>query len=306
MSKHKKKTSSRQHTERTASDIPEHLVPYILNMTDPEEDRHLDPPGCYSDFLETPYPVYRDGRKGAFEVSVFYDHRCAFYYWMKWKRNKCRKHEIEQKDFEAPNLVSMDWHNDFGGFCDFDKDSIQSLNQASNLGEIALFTWLGLRALNDGHILPALWLNAIGDVYLITKQKGQKKEIRCIEDCFGNPHRVHYVKSLNEFARRWEQSDYDSQSRQIYWDIDLDYFTKGDQLNGPIMSEKEICKMFSAGEDGIRIILSAIDGLTFALEPHYSRGLVTALKFYSIWEKIFIKGNISPFGNYGWRSKYSQ
>lgn len=289
-----------------SANIPEYLLPYIQSMTDPDDCSPIDPPGCYSAYIDTPYPVYRDGRKGAIEVGVFYEHRFAFYYWMKWRRKRCLDNKEKLHSFEAPHLVTMDRHNDFGCECDFLEEHLIELNKTTNLGEVALFTWAGLRSLNDGHILPAVWLNTIGDVYLITKQVGQKEEIQCVKDCFGNSHNIHYVKSLEEFARRWERSDCTRPERDIYWDIDLDFFTKGNLKNGPIMSEKEIRKVFETDKEGLHIILNAISGLTFALEPEYSRGLSTALKFYTIWEKIFLKGNISPFGNYGWRSKYSQ
>ena len=300
------KSESQESKHGNSSAIPEYLLPYIQRMTDPEKDSHVNPPGCYSDYLETPYPVYRDGRKGAIEVGMFYEHRFAFYYWMKWRRKKCLQYKEELHSFEAPHLVTMDYHNDFGGSCDFVEKHLIELNKAKNLGEVALFTWAGLRSLNDGHIMPAVWLNAIGDVYLITKQEGQREEIRCVKDCFGNFHNIHYIKSLGEFSKRWDRSDYDSRARYIYWDIDLDYFTKGDDRRGPIMSEKEICKVFETGKEGVNIILNAIAGITFALEPEYSRGLFNALRFYSIWEKIFLKRNLAPFRDSGWRSKYSQ
>jgi hypothetical protein len=312
MNKQSKKICDKVTVSENTSKIPEYLVPHILRMTDQQCCSYIDPPGCYSDSLETPYPspIYSDGRKGCIEVGVFYEHRFAFYYWMKWRKEKSLGQRVRNfADFVAPNLVTMDWHNDFGNFHDFNKNTIQSLNQTKNLGEVALFTWLGLRSLNDGHILPALWLNAIGDVYLITKQVGQRKKIETIKDCFGNAHKVHYVKGLSSFAKRWKQHYCESRSQEIYWDIDLDYFTKeGKRLNGSIMSETAIRKVLSMGDEGIQIILDTISGLTFALEPYYSRGIFSALKLYSIWENIFLKGNIKPLPlkDCHWRKKYSQ
>lgn len=289
----------------SSSNIPEYLLPYIQKMT--KGNSHINPPGCYSNFLKTPYPVDNDSNKGSIEVGVFYEHRFAFYYWMKWRMKRCLEYKEELHSFKAPNLVTMDNHDDFGADCgDFLKEDIIELNKTKNLGEIALFVWAGLRSSNDGHILPAVWLNVIGDVYLITTQVRQKEEIRCIKDCFDNSHNIHYVNDLGEFAKRWERSDYNNRTKDIYWDIDLDYFTKDDYYNGPIMSEEEICNVFETGKDGTHIILNAIAGLTFALEPKHSRGLFTALKFYSIWEKIFLTGNLSPFSNCDWRPECLQ
>jgi hypothetical protein len=302
-----------QNTETTqieninnSPDIPGYLLTYIQKMINTNDGSYINPPGCYSNFLKTPYHVCCDGGRESIEISVFYEHRFAFYYWMKWRREKCLKNNECLDSFDAPHLVSMDLHNDFGCDCDFIKEHIIELNKAKNLDEIALFTWLGLRSLNDGHILPAVWLNAVGDVYLVVEQMGQKEDNICVKDCFGNSHNIHYVKSLGEFAKRWERSDYNSQKRYIYWDIDLDYFTKGDCYDGPIMSEKEIYEIFEKGKDGVRVILNAVSGITFALEPKYSRGIFTALNFYSIWEKIFLNGNLFPFGNCDWQSKYLQ
>ena len=292
--------------DNTANAIPQYLLSYIHRLTDPADVSFLKPPGCYSDYHETPYPIHRNGDQGSVEVGVFLEHRFAFYYWMKWRNKQCFENNREPRSFRSPHLVSMDWHDDFGRRSDFVEDHLIELNRAKNMGEIALFSWFGLCSLNDGHILPAVWLNAIGDVYLITKQRGQRKKIRSVKDHFGNTHKVHYVKSLSEFSKRWTQSDIECQNRQIYWDIDLDYFTKGEQGDGPVMPEKTIRKIFESGEDGVRIIMRALSGLTFALEPGYSRGLSSALNLYTIWEKIFLKGSISLSDNCGWRSKYKQ
>src|SRR5690606_41165333 len=57
-----------------------------------------------------------------------------------------------------------------GGECDFIEDELIQLNQADE-EEVAFFCWAGLRQINDGQIAPALWLNALGNVYVIQRQR---------------------------------------------------------------------------------------------------------------------------------------
>ena len=90
----------------------------------------------------------------------------------------------------------MDWHDDCGAECDYDEGELKRLDQ-HNEQEVALFCWAGLRPLNDGHIAPAVWLNALGNVYIIQKQKNEydcEDETCVVKDRYGNDHRIYYLR----------------------------------------------------------------------------------------------------------------
>ncbi|MBE3046905.1 hypothetical protein IMZ48_31125 [Candidatus Bathyarchaeota archaeon] len=116
--------------------------------------RHLDPAGGCMTFV--PHPA-RGDRKAVL-VGIVFEHRFAFYYWIKCKQelrwDRHVRQRIPDRDFVPPDLVTMDWHDDIGGECDMIEAEIRRLNQ-SNEAEVGLFSWAGLRSINDGHVFPA-------------------------------------------------------------------------------------------------------------------------------------------------------
>ncbi|WP_083610921.1 hypothetical protein [Desulfatibacillum alkenivorans] len=81
-------------------------------------------------------------------VGIVQEHRFAFYYWA--------KHSME--DAAQTILISLDSHDDSGVPNEVKPEDLDSLNLKNDV-ELGLFARLRLRSLNDGHILPALYLN---------------------------------------------------------------------------------------------------------------------------------------------------
>lgn len=190
-----------------------------------EKPRRVYPPGCVTEWVEHPYPPNR--RREAVEVGFVMEHRFAFYYWInckqKLQRDRRTNEMIDDERFMPPDLVTWDWHDDCGADSDVVEEKLAMLNQADEQ-EVGLYCWAGLCQLNDGQILPAVWLNALGNVYIIQKQKRDyKRQNRTFRDCHGHEHYIFYFRSLNDFARAFEQT---SSNTGVIWDIDLDYFTR--------------------------------------------------------------------------------
>lgn len=248
---------------------------------------HINPPGCESDFVDHPNPAYHN--KQCVEVGFVMEHRFAFYYWIKCKqqlrRDRRTSELIDDELFTPPDLVTWDWHDDVGGECDFIESELVQLNQADE-EEVALFCWAGLRQINDGHIAPALWLNALGNVYVIQKQRRDcKRENRVFVDRYGHEHSIFYFRSHDDFTKNFEQTNSDTGA---IWDVDLDYFTKGtrvsDQRYTPPLSGDEVQAMLSPDNPWMPLILRDLKAITIALEPTYTGGLSVSLELYRHWE----------------------
>lgn len=248
---------------------------------------HIDPPGCVSEFVDHPNPPYRNKR--SVEVGFVMEHRFAFYYWINCKQELQRDRRtngmIDDDQFTPPDLVTWDWHDDVGGECDFIEEELVQLNQADK-EEVALFCWAGLRQINDGQIAPALWLNALGNVYVIQKQKQDcLRQNRTFRDRFGHEHHVFFFRSLKDFPKTFEETN---SGTGVIWDVDLDFFTKGksvpDQPYTPPLSGDEVQAMLSPDTPWIPLILRDLKAITIALEPTYTGGLSVSLELYRHWE----------------------
>jgi hypothetical protein len=258
------------------------LIVALLNRV-----RSMDPPGCASDFVELPFPPYR--KRQAVEVGIMIEHRFAFYYWLKCKqmlqKNRYTNERVEDEVFVPPDLVTWDWHNDVAVPSDFIESELIQLNQTDE-EEVALFCWAGLRQLNDGHILPALWLNALGNVYVIQKQHQdcRSENYSCV-DRFGNEHHVLYFRSLKDFPGTFERTN---SHAGVIWDVDMDYFTQGrsvaDQCYTPSLSGDKISAMLLPTTPWMPLILRDLKAITLALEPQYTGGLSKSLELYRHWE----------------------
>lgn len=258
------------------------LVATLLNRIG-----RINPPGCISDFVEHPNPAHRN--RECVEVGFVLEHRFAFYYWLKCKQ-KLRQDRrsrgiIEDDQFMPPDLITWDWHDDVGGECDFIEDELIQLNQADE-EEVAFFCWAGLRQINDGQIAPALWLNALGNVYVIQKQRQDcKSENRVFKDRYGQEHHIFYFRSLKHFPATFERT---ASGTGVIWDIDMDYFTQGrsvpDQWYTPPLSGEDVKAMLSPDATWMPLILRDLKAITIALEPEYTGGLSHSLDLYRHWE----------------------
>ncbi len=251
----------------------------------------LTPPGCCLVLAEHPAPRERDRR--CVPVGVVLEHRYAFWLWLRVKKEMLSYDRVSgqrtaDRDFRPPDLLTMDRHDDIGGSCDFIEDELRRLNQQDE-NEVGFFCWAGLRPLNDGHVAPAVWLNAIGDVYAITKQRDDSQcEDRTISDRYGREHRITYLQRPADFFALWVK---DGRGDGLLWDIDLDYFTRAeevpDQSYTPMLPDRAIADELDPSQEWVREVLMNLRGLTIALEPAYTGGLTNSLHLLRQWEKAF-------------------
>jgi hypothetical protein len=227
----------------------------------------LRPPGSYCEYVE--HPVYRNI---GLPIGVVLQHRFAFYHWLRWRE----EYKIKMN---PPNLLTIDWHDDVGGDCDFTPEVLKQLNPKDQ-NELGLFCWTGLRALNDGHIAPAQYLNAIGNVYVILKQHGRQKRLQ--KDLTGNDHQIHYYRTVEDFL-----SDHSEDPiHPLILDIDVDYFTnegKSRSLNDQKrVRDSTIKKMVSPRGRLMKWVFPRLYGLTFALESYYCGGIPNCFHIFDV------------------------
>lgn len=86
----------------------------------------LRPPGGASWFEHSS----RDLRR-ALEVAIVLEHRFAFFYWLRWHIGRSL-HE------PPPDLLTMDWHDDIGGTCDFKPATLTRLSPR-DANELSVF-----------------------------------------------------------------------------------------------------------------------------------------------------------------------
>lgn len=246
-----------------------------------EFDRDTPPPNCVNDFL--PHPRY--GESKCVEIGIVQEHRFAFCFWIKNKIKQLRLKRQTDEYFVPPDLVTWDWHNDFGADSDLNHEMLVALDQ-TNEAEVAFFSWAGLCVLNDGQILPALWLNAIGNVYIIQKQVKDVRSFRNTKvDRYGNSHEVYYFRNHESFAKTFEETNSGS---GVIWDVDMDFFTSGrnvpDQKYTKPLPCEDITEMLSARHVWMQQILGDLQAITIALEPEYTGGLSISNRLFECWE----------------------
>jgi hypothetical protein len=230
---------------------------------------------------------------------VIHHHRLAFYYWVRWTTNDFT-YSLPTENL-APDLVTVDWHDDVGceADCVFEElrhlverlevdnvDDQASLDDAvrrrrTSENNVAAYSFLGLRSLNDGHIFPAQYLNAIRNVYVLYKQRG--KQSHRMTDQFGNEHEIHYVNKSNDLLQRLNLAG----PHPTYFDLDVDYFFRqgrGHVHGAEVMvPEKEIRSFLDLRGDVItQIVARPLRGVTIALEPTYCGGLKGCVRALSI------------------------
>lgn len=264
---------------------------------------HVPSPG------DTSFVSSLDGSRNAVEVAVIHHHRFAFYYWMKWTTQRWSR-SLPQNRL-APDLITIDRHNDVGGSCDCLpeelsllvgelevgdtedneklKDAIERRRVAQN--NVAAFSFLGLRALNDGHIYPAQYLNAVGNVYVLYNQGNERSSM--MTDQFGHQHETHYFRSLDRLLDALQDSD----NAPVYFDLDVDYFfanSKGKERGAEVMvPEKDIRALVSPnGELMSRIKEMQLQGVTLALEPTYCGGISGCFTAMSIISEELFDGSL--------------
>lgn len=240
----------------------EEIINYYKNR-----NQFQNPPGTYYDILGSP-----TGKDEAIEVSILNEHRFAFYYWAKWTHNLLTKKNIN----ESPSLVTIDWHNDLGNFNGFEKRMMDKLD-LNDLEAVSIFSWRILNPLNDGHILCAVYLNLINNIYVLSKQsifeaEDEELDKSPIIDKFGNKHFVFIFKSIDKLEEHLQHIS----NETFFLDIDLDYFIKSNDPcgdDGKILSDDYIDSILDSQRKLFKLIYEKIKGFTIAKEPKWCNGL---------------------------------
>jgi hypothetical protein len=216
-------------------------------------------PGSMSDIVAHP-----SGRNAATEVAVFQSHRYAFFYWARWTRKVLPG--------ILPCLVSIDWHQDLCYPTQNQKQWLAELNIKDDR-EIAAFSWASLSSNNDDHILAAAYLNLIGNVYVLCRQRNNWSDEGLI-DKFGNAHSIRKFETAEDL----QQALLASTEAAAYLDVDLDYFAIKEGYNRKMkasdyMSKADIKALFDAEQPWVDWIYQRLEGFTIATEPEYCGGL---------------------------------
>lgn len=258
----------------------------------------LDPPGSVVSVVGHPC-----GRREAVEIAAVIEHRFAFYFWLKWVAERRRT----SKDQASPDLLTIDWHDDVGCEEDFIPEQLSQLN-VDDPNELSLFAWAGLRSIDDGHIAPALYLDAINDVHVVLKQNeaatadGDDPRHSTIADRHGRLHNIYiyHRREINEAVTAIGNSQ-----RQLLLDIDLDYFTEYDGEDFPKWSDirpisNGRIRRFLRGPL-IQAAMPRLLGMTIALEPRYCGGMLSSLHFLKILNATLFDGELFGEGRLTWR-----
>lgn len=248
------------------------------------------PPGTFEDH---PFNSYNSEMLG---VSLLYEHRFAFYYWMKWTN-------LEGGN-TPPVLISLDWHQDLVWPSEQECDELTTLNQ-NDCREIGIFTAYKLNPLNDSQILSAAYLNQISDIYVLCKQQQyDDDDIFAFTDYLGNKHEVKIFYEIDEMLACIKKETITS----VYFDIDLDYFTEskdscGGDAGVELISDEEVVKIIALNSPLMQWILPKLKGMTIALEPEYCGGMRKSNHLFNLLdENLFDPSLLNP--NSSWRAKY--
>ncbi|NMC32642.1 MAG: hypothetical protein GYA36_09320 [Veillonellaceae bacterium] len=241
---------------------------------------YLEPLGSYHEIISHPYNVDE-----AVSVAVFHEHRIAFYYWADWTKGIIHGRPKEQ----PPTLVTFDWHEDTASPCADECRELEELD-LSRLSNIAFFSWAKLNPLNDGHILSAAYLNLLADIFIVCKQKIGDHPV--LTDIYGNEHRIYCFSCAEEMRQVLVQY---SSEREIYLDVDLDFFTESDDPHGggnniSLVSESVIESIFNPHSTIMKFVLPRLAGMTIALEPEFCGGISNMYALFHALEKSIFNG----------------
>lgn len=256
-----------------------------------DDNKYLGLPN--SDYTIIAHP---NGADEAIEIGLVRDHRFVFYFWFKWWKKTKRR--LDDSTVNAPVLVTIDWHRDLCAPCESEKQDLISLNLESHK-EVALFSWDKLNRLNDGHILAAAYLNLIGDIYVLCKQDGDDEN--SFFDQWGNEHKAICFNSKESLFEELSKNDI----QEIYFDIDLDYFTdSSDPCGGGedlvLMREQDILSILDINSELIQWIFKRMEGMTIATEPEFCGGVINSNKIYSLVDDTLFDGQLFA-GNETWK-----
>ncbi|MFA5297106.1 MAG: hypothetical protein WC389_02745 [Lutibacter sp.] len=255
---------------------------------------HIEPPGVSRQILS--HPV---NESEAIELTIFQEHRYAFFYWNKWMR--------KNEGANPPCLVSLDWHQDLCYPEDIEKEWLDQLDLTSD-ADVSIFSWAKLTGNNDGHILCAAYLNLIGDIYVHCRQGAFSNSWKDKEliDTYGNKHTIKKFRTYKGL----QGALLNSLETSVFFDIDLDFFSVKNGLSDgsfdfTYLQEVEIRKMLDKDNPLIQWIFERLKGFTIATEPEHCGGLLRSNKFLDLISDIYFNPELfAPKCNWNWKPKY--
>jgi len=228
------------------------------------------------------------------ELALFAEHRFAFFFWAKWTRKLFSQDRIGA----PPALVTLDWHQDLAWPTKSEKSWLRKLDLSSNQ-DVSLYSWGSLSPINDTHIMAAAYLNLIGNIYVHCRQgdSDDRWEDKKFKDRYGN---VHLVKKFKGYDAR-EAYLIQAEESNVYFDIDLDFFTIQNPLNGKgknftYLKNEIIKKMLRVNRPLIQWIFQRLCGFTIATEPEHTGGLSRSNRLLELINKIYFSPSL--FSNY--------
>jgi len=251
-------------------------------------DEYIAPPGSLTEILSHPY--YKHSK--SISLSIFNDHRYAFFFWNKWTQDMFKNNKANY----PPSLVSLDWHQDLVYPTASEKNWLENLNLASNK-DVALYCWANLSGLNDTHILSAAYLNLIGDIYVHCRQGKYDEDWKdeFITDRYNNIHTIKKFRMYEDIENCLLKSD----EADVYFDIDLDFFTISNPLQignrggkYTYLPEWEIKRMLSAENSLMKWLFERLQGITIALEPEHTGGLLKSQRLLGLIDKTWFKPSL--------------
>lgn len=231
-----------------------------------ESDEYMRPPGTYYDIVAHPTDAQR-----TIEVAIVQDHRFAFFYWLKWKQTK----------LNAPlTLVSLDWHQDLAAPDECEREWLRALD-TQDYKAVSFYCWDKLHCLNDGHILAAAYLNIIGDIHVVQKQRDECPDD--FVDIHGEKHLVRCYESTEALLEVLPVKGYQS----LIFDIDLDYFTEspdscGGGKNMTLVPREGIERCLGPEEKIMSWVLPRLSGMTIATEPEFCGGFMNSNYLFGV------------------------
>ncbi|WP_390454893.1 hypothetical protein [Chryseobacterium sp. Alg-005] len=241
--------------------------------------------------------AHPSGANLAMQIALFNSHRFAFYFWNLWKR-ELLKHRLNAN----VDLITYDWHQDLVYPSDGAKEELKKLDLDNNF-EVSFFSSYRLNTLNDSHIMSAVYLDIIGDVWVLCRQGTFESdwEDEYFEDIKGKKHVVRKFKTEDALREALLLSNV----QNVFFDIDLDYFTLNNNIEPTdkftYMKDPEIKDLLSIENTLIQWIFDRLTGITIALEPEFTGGISKSLKYLSLIEKLWFE---KPLGNFHVRWKH--
>lgn len=251
-------------------------------------DDYVTPPGSLSELLSHPYY----GDQISIEISIFNDHRYAFFFWNKWTKRLMTEGSISY----SPSLVTLDWHQDLVYPTETEKEWLRKLDLSNNK-DVALYSWANLSHINDTHIMAAAYLNIIGDIYVHCRQGKFDRDWEDIEfvDRYGNTHMIKKFKEYKDL----EKCLLASEKNNVYFDIDLDFFTLNNPLqvgggsgNYTYLPERTIKGMLHHNNPLMHWVFQRLQGITIATEPEHTGGLLKSNRLLNTINKIWFKPSL--------------